>query len=92
MDRHRRLLQDRRESGNALQLLDELSASPFVTAPVAAHLLGVTNAGARGILSRLAEAGILEEYPDSWPRLYVARELLEAIEAPIATASASVLR
>ena len=85
VDRHRRLLQDRRESGNALQLLDELSAGPFMTAPVAAYLLGVTNAGARGILGRLVDAGILEEYPDSWPRLYVARELLDVIEAPTAT-------
>ena len=85
VDRHRRLLQDRRESGNALRLLDELSASPFMNAPAAAYLLGVTNAGARGILGRLVEAGILEESPGSWPRLYVARELLDAIEAPIAT-------
>ena len=86
VDRHRRLLQDRRESGNALRLLDELSASPFIHAPYAAHLLGVTNAGARGILGRLADAGILEESPGSWPRLYVARELLDVIEAPISTA------
>ena len=85
VDRHRRLLQDRRESGNALRLLDELSASPFMNAPYAARLLGVTNAGARGILGRLVAAGILEESPGSWPRLYVARELLDAIEAPIAT-------
>ena len=86
VDRHRRLLQDRRESGNALRLLDELSASPFIHAPYAAHLLGVTNAGARGILGRLVDAGILEESPGSWPRLYVARELLDVIEAPISTA------
>jgi Fic family protein len=85
VDRHRRLLQDRRESGNALRLLDELSASPFMTAPVAAYLLGVTNAGARRILGRLVDAGILEESPGSWPRLYVARELLDVIEAPTAT-------
>ena len=56
-----------------------------MNAPHAAHLLGVTNAGARGILNRLADAGILEESPGSWPRLYVARELLNVIEAPTAT-------
>ena len=56
-----------------------------MTAPVAAYLLGVTNAGAHGILGRLVDAGILEEYPDSWPRLFVARELLDVIEAPTAS-------
>ena len=53
-ERYRDLLQKRRESGNALRLLDQLFASPYMTAPVASHLIDVTNAGARGILERLA--------------------------------------
>ena len=129
LDSYRLLLQGRRESGNALRLLDELFAHPYMTAPWAAHLLDIsspagargilqrlvdagiveeypdqwplfahpymtapwaahlldiTPAGARGILQRLVDAGIVEEYPDQWPRLYVARELLGMIEAPIA--------
>ena len=56
-----------------------------MTAPVAAYVLNVTHAGARRILGRLVDAGILEESPGSWPRLYVARELLDVIEALTAT-------
>ena len=80
----RRLLQEQRESGNALRLLDELFANPYMTAPRAAELLGVTTAGARRILDRLAQARILEYYGDRWPRLYVLRELVDIIEAPTA--------
>jgi Fic family protein len=82
-EQYRLLLQHRRASGNALQLMDNLFASPYMTAPLAAVLLGVTNAGARGILGRLTGAGILGEIPDTWPRLYIARELLGLIEDPI---------
>ena len=81
----RRRLQEQRESGNPLRLLDELFANPYMTAPGAAELLGVTTAGARGILDRLAQARIIEYYGDEWPRLYVFRELLVIIEAPTAT-------
>ena len=83
--RDRRRLQERRESGNALRLLDELFATPYMTAPYAADLLNLTTAGARRILERLTEAGILEYYADEWPRLYAARELLELLEAPTAS-------
>ena len=82
-ENYRRLLQERRESSNALRLVDELFARPYMTTPIATRLLGVTYAGARGILERLALAGIVEEIPDRWPRLYVARKLLELIDSPI---------
>ena len=78
-DRYHELLTDRHESGNALRLVDELFAAPYMPAPRAARLLGVTNPGARGILDRLVEAEILVFIPDAWPRLYVADELLETI-------------
>ena len=83
-EKYRRLLQDRRESSNALRLVDELFARPYMTTPLAAILLDVTSAGARGILERLALAGVVEEIPDRWPRLYVARELLDLINAAVA--------
>ena len=85
LDRSRRLLQERRESGNALRLLDELFARAYMTAPMAASLLNVTSAGARQILVRLAAAGVIEEIEGTWPKLYLARELFEVIEAPTAT-------
>ena len=78
----RRLLQERRESGNGLRLLDELFASPYMTGPSAARLLGITQAGARRVLDRLEEAGIVQELAGWWPRTYVAQELLDLIEAP----------
>jgi Fic family protein len=83
-DRYRSLLQQERASGNVLRLLDELFANPIVTAPLASRRLGVTPAGARLILDRLVRAGIVEVMADRWPRFYIARELLDAIEAPVA--------
>ena len=78
-DRYHALLTERHESANALRVVDGLFAAPYMTAPRAARLLGVTNPGARGILDRLVEAEILVFIPDAWPRLYVADELLETI-------------
>lgn len=81
-EQYRRLLQQERESANAFRLLDDLFTNPFMTAPLAARLLGITPAGARGILDRLAEIGVIDYVSGAWPRLYVARELLTVIEAP----------
>lgn len=78
----RKRLQAQRESGATLRIADELFAQPFITAPKASKLLGITNQGARNILDRLTKDGILENVPGSWPRLYVAKELLRVIEAP----------
>jgi Fic family protein len=84
-ERYRTLLHELRESGNALLLLDELFANPYMTARLAAYLLEITPAGARRILERLVDAGIVDEFRDNWPRLYVARELLGILEASTAT-------
>lgn len=78
------LLQAEHQSANAFRLLDILFANPYVTAPRAAKALGITHEGAQGILKRLIRLGILEHIGGRWPRLYVARALLRAIEAPIA--------
>jgi Fic family protein len=84
-DRYREHLQKRRESANAFRLLDELFVNPFMTTPFASKLLSVTSAGARGILQRLVDASVVEEISETWPRLYVARELLREIEQPVAS-------
>lgn len=83
-ERYRDLLQSRKESANALRLLDSLFENPYTTAPRVAAILKVTHAGAQGILTRLVRGGILTQVPGGWPRLYIAGELLEAIEAPVA--------
>ena len=76
-------LHRRRESGNALLLLDLLFENPIMTAPLAADRLEITRTGARRLLERLVETGIVAER-DGWPRLYVAEELLNLIEAATA--------
>jgi Fic family protein len=83
-EQYRSVLQTRRESANAFRLLDLLMENPFTTAPRAAAQLGVTHAGAQGILNRLVRAEILVPVPGMWPRMYTAREILAAIEAPVA--------
>ena len=83
-ERYRDRLQEQRASGNVFRLLDELFFNPFMTAPRARQKLGLTYAGARGVLNRLTNIGIVEYVSGAWPRLYVARELLTVIEAPVA--------
>jgi len=84
-DKYRMMLQARgTTSGNALRLLDELFAYPFMTVPFAHQRLGISQQGARNILERLRQAGIVRPDASKWPRVYVATELLEAIEAPVA--------
>jgi Fic family protein len=80
---YRHLLQERRESANALRLLDQLFVNPFITTPTASKLLGLTSAGAGRIIERLVSAGILTYAAGNWPRVFVARGLLEAIESPV---------
>ena len=81
-EEHRRILLDKRSTANALALADLLFTWPYITAPVASRALGITNAGARRILDRLAEAGLVHLVPDTWPRIYVAQRLVDIIDAP----------
>ena len=83
-DKYRLVLQAGGASGNALRLLDELFAHPFMTVPFAHQLLGISQQGARNILERLRQAGIVHPDETKWPRMYVTTELLQAIEAPVA--------
>ncbi len=84
LERYRRELQERKASANALRLLDALFESPFMTPALAAKMLGVTWPGAKGVLERLRAAGIIEVLAGKGPLMYVARELLEVIQAPTA--------
>ncbi len=80
---YRAKLIERRASAKTMQLVEKLFENPYVSAPRAVDLLDVTHAGAQGIIQRLQKAEILEPLPGLWPRLFVARELLEMIEAPV---------
>ena len=81
---YRERLLTRRTSANALALVDQLFSTPYVTRGLVAKRLGVTKAGAKGIIDRLRRAGVLEPVPGHYPALFVAPELVAAIEAPVA--------
>lgn len=89
-DNYRARLQGVR-SGNAHLLLDEVLMAPFLTAQRTARVLRVTLPAARKLLERFVSLGILVEDRSSRPRLYVARELLQEIERPLAEERAEQL-
>lgn len=78
-------LQQGRASANAMMLLDHLFINPYITVPVAQRVLGVTYAGARGVLRRLENARIVSPVESVWPKMYVAKEILRAIDAPVSS-------
>ena len=80
----RELLHSRRESANGLRLLEELFARPVITVSEASRLLGVSDPGARRVLGRLVDAGIVTRVDGSWPSLYAARRLLDELDRPTA--------
>jgi Fic family protein len=79
---YRERLQQQRASGNLLRLLDYLFINPYITVPRARSLLGVSRPGAALIVDRLEDAGIIDYESGSWPKVYLARELLRLLEAP----------
>ena len=81
-EEYRERAQAATRSANALSLVDQLFSYPFMYNDLAAVLVGMTHQGARNVLERLAEVGIVHREPGSWPTRYVARELLDLLEAP----------
>jgi Fic family protein len=72
-----------RDSAKALVLLDELFENPYLTVVRAQTVLGVSNPTARQLVVRMQKAKLLTEVTGrAWGRLYLARPLLRAIEAP----------
>ena len=84
-DEYVTLLQQRgrRATSNDFKLLDELFRAPVTTYPRVAALLGITNPGARSVVDRLVKAGILQEKPAGKRKLFVASDLLDALQADI---------
>ena len=82
MDLRERYRQRLGRKPNALKLLDELFVNPYVTAARAVRVLGVSGPTARHAIGLLQEEGVLGEMTGrSWGRVYLARPILEAIEA-----------
>ena len=84
-DEWRELLHSRKASASALRLLEDLLAHPMTTVRRASELLDMSDPGARRVLDRLIDAGIVTRRDDTWPHLYVAQRLLDEIEGPIAS-------
>jgi Fic family protein len=61
MERHRKVLQERRASPAALRAHELLWRYPIITVPFLRRELNLTFAGANGVVERLEELGILEE-------------------------------
>lgn len=79
----RELLLNRRESANGLRLLEDLFAHPITTVSRVSRLLEISDPGARQVLNRLIDAGILRRVETARPNLYVAQRLIQEIERPI---------
>lgn len=79
-DEYRADFQSRGASANTLRLLEQLFASPYITTPTAARILDVSQPGARGIIRSLVSDGVLEEVEGTWPRVFLARDIFQAIE------------
>lgn len=68
--------------GSAIDAAENLIGNPYVTVPRLARTLGVTRQGAQYVIRSLERAGILDEVEmDSRPTLYVARSILDILEA-----------
>ena len=71
-----------RSSPLALQLVDELFASPVITLAGAGRLLGVTPRAAQGNIDKLISEGILKETTGRQRnRVYTASEIIQIVEA-----------
>ncbi len=79
-EQYKRLLQDKHETANTLRLVEELFASAYMTTPKAVAILGITQAGARRILERLVDHGVLKEIEGTWPKIFWSEEILDTIQ------------
>ena len=88
-DSYRQKLQSSRVSQETVVVMEAIFESLVLSAPKAASILGLTPSGARQILDRLVQHGVVDKLDSTWPRLYMATELLEAIHEPSEAANLS---
>ncbi len=70
--------------GHALRLADELFRTPAMTVPEAKRILEVTDPTARRAVRELEARGLLAEWGEKrWPRVYLARHVLDAVLHPL---------
>ena len=70
--------------GHSLRLADELFRTPAMTVPEAKRVLEVTDPTARRAVRELEARGLLVEWGEKrWPRVYLARHVLDAVLRPL---------
>ena len=70
--------------GHTLRLADELFRTPAMTVPEAKRILEVTDPTARRAVRELEARGLLAEWGEKrWPRVYLARHVLDAVLHPL---------
>ena len=84
--RYRQQFQTVRSSASVLKLIDQLFHLPYLTVGSAKSILGVTFRAASLNVEKLVAGGILHELPGrKYGRIFLAREILEVLEARDAT-------
>ena len=79
---YRETVQTARASALLPRLVDRLFSQPFVTIPMAQKLLEITYRSAKLNITKLQDAGILEELSvRSYNRIFIARQVMDIIEA-----------
>jgi Fic family protein len=76
-------------SGNLVRLVESLFDSPVLTVRDAEAMLGVTYNAARNNVRLLVDAGMLHEIEATYPRLYIAMPIVNAVERPVSDAELS---
>jgi Fic family protein len=77
--------QQLREAPRAASLVDELFINPYMTVTRAEEILRASNPTARKAVDQLVKQGILKETTGrEWGKIYLAVEIAEAIQNPIA--------
>jgi|LSQX01.1.fsa_nt_gb Fic family protein len=80
-DEMRETVRGQSRSTNLLALLDMLFANPFVSAPRAAKLMGVSDQTVRNLLATLLDLGLLEQFGERRRnRVFYAPRLLRMLE------------
>lgn len=84
MDLRERYHEMLRQAPRAVALVDELFRSPYMTVATAADALGVSTPTATRAINKLLDVKVLEASSErSWRRVYVAPEIMSALEHPL---------
>ena len=83
VDLHADLRERLRDRPKLWPLVDALFENPYLNVPRAQRVLGVSNPTAQAAVRRLQQLGLLEEVTGrQWGRMFLARIVLKAIDAP----------